>query len=87
MKKYIITFLLLVTFFVANNAQAATDSIQHKGKNHRGHNSQYKKEHRKGIRLFHRYDGSHGKNHSRGETHSRSHHARNHGDKGRGIGR
>ena len=82
MKNTIATFLLLVAFFIAGNAQAATDSSQHKDRNHQRHNSHNKKEgHRKGIHLFHRHGGHHGKGHSQGDTHSHSHHNRNHGVK------
>jgi hypothetical protein len=80
MKKFIITFLLLATFFFTGNAQASSSDSNHKRKNHRGHNSHGKGDrHHAGIRLFHGHH--HGKDHTRSDAHS--HHGKGRqGDKG-----
>ncbi len=82
MKKFIPTLLALFILLIAGNVQASADSIQHKGRNHRDHNSHDKKNgHWKGIHFFHRHGGHHGKDDSHKATHSHSHHGRNHSAK------
>jgi Ni/Co efflux regulator RcnB len=82
MKKSIIIFLLLASFFLTANAQSQPSGVnQEGGKYHRGHDSHSKRGgHHRGIRLFHRHH-HHNKDHDRSNGHSH-HSKKGHGGKG-----